>query len=71
MKILSEYSIQNIKKNKLTSIGTAFSVLVAAVFITTIFILVQSFWSWFVDNEIMMNGNWHSQIANIDGEKII
>jgi len=71
LKILSEYSIQNIKKNKLTSIGTAFSVLVAAVFITTIFILVQSFWSWFVDNEIMMNGNWHSQIANIDGEKII
>lgn len=71
MKILTEYSIENIKKNKLTSIGTTFSILIAAIFITTILILTQSFWNWYVNNEIASEGNWHSQIANVNGAEIL
>lgn len=71
MKILTEYSIANIKKNKLTSIGTTLSILIAAIFITTILILSQSFWNWFVNNEITMEGNWHSQIVNVNGARIL
>lgn len=70
MKILHEYSIQNIKKNKLISIGTAITIFIAAVFITAIVIMAQSFWRWCVDSEVMNNGNWHAQVSNVDGEKV-
>lgn len=69
MKIINEYSIQNIKKNKFTSLSLMFTIFIASVLVAVVVIFTQSFWQWCVDREMKNSGDWDARMINIMGAK--
>lgn len=70
MKIINEYSVQNIKKNKFTSLSLMFTIFTASVLVATVVIFAQSFWQWCVDRECKNSGNWDARMIDIMGSKV-
>ncbi len=70
MKIINEYSVQNIKKNKFTSFSLMLTIFIASVLVATVVIFAQSFWQWCVDRECKKSGNWDARMIGIMGSKV-
>ncbi len=70
MKIINEYSVENIKKNKFTSLSLMFTIFIASVLVATVVIFAQSFWQWCVDMECKNSGNWDARMIDIMGSKV-
>ena len=70
MKIINEYSVQNIKKNKFTSLSLMFTIFIASVLVASVAIFAQSFWQWCVDRECKNSGDWDARMLDIMGAKV-
>lgn len=63
MKLLIQYTIDNIRRNKRTSCSILIAVFLSSILLCTACIYAYSYYRWRSDLEVMYSGNWHAEIG--------
>ena len=71
MNLLTQYTLDSIRKNKRTSCSIFIAVFLSSILLCTACIYVYSFYCWRIDMEITYSGNWHGELGGeIRGEDL-
>lgn len=63
MKLLLQYTLDNIRRNKRTSCSIFFAVFLSSILLCTTCIYIDSLYHWRSDLEVIYNGNWHAELG--------
>lgn len=70
MNIIREYSLDQIRKNRRTSVSIIVAVLIASTFLCALFVFAQSFWSQMVQQEIYVGGDWDAELMDVPADRL-
>lgn len=70
MNIIWEYSIDQVRKNRRTSIAIMIAVLIASTFLCALFVFAQSFWNQMVRQEIYTGGDWDAELMDVPADRL-
>lgn len=65
MNIIREYSLDQVRKNRRTSISIMVAVLIASTFLCALLVFAQSFWNQMVQQEIYIGGDWDAELMDV------
>lgn len=70
MNIIREYSLDQVRKNRRTSISIMVAVLIASTFLCTLLVFAQSFWNQMVQQEIYTSGDWDAELMDVPADRL-
>jgi len=70
MNIIREYSLDQVRKNRRTSISIMVAVLIASTFLCTLLVFAQSFWNQMVQQEIYIGGDWDAELMDVPADRL-
>ena len=70
MNIIREYSLDQVRKNRRTSISIIVAVLIASTFLCTLLVFAQSFWNQMVQQEIYTSGDWDAELMDVPADRL-
>ena len=70
MNIIREYSLDQIRKNRRTSVSIIVAVLIASTFLCALFVFAQSFWNQMVQQEIYVGGDWDAELMDVPADRL-
>ena len=70
MNIIWEYSLDQVRKNRRTSISIMAAVLIASTFLCTLLVFAQSFWNQMVQQEIYIGGDWDAELMDVPADRL-
>lgn len=70
MNIIQEYSLDQVRKNRRTSISIMVAVLIASTFLCALLVFAQSFWNQMVQQEIYIGGNWDAELMDVPADRL-
>ena len=70
MNIIREYSLDQVRKNRRTSVSIIVAVLIASTFLCALFVFAQSFWSQMVQQEIYVGGDWDAELMDVPADRL-
>ena len=70
MNIIREYSLDQVRKNRRTSVSIIVAVLIASTFLCTLFVFAQSFWNQMVQQEIYIGGDWDAELMDVPADRL-
>lgn len=70
MNIIREYSLDQVRKNRRTSVSIIVAVLIASTFLCTLFVFAQSFWNQMVQQEIYVGGDWDAELMDVPADRL-
>ena len=70
MNIIREYSLDQVRKNRRTSISIMVAVLIASTFLCTLLVFAQSFWNQMVQQEIYISGDWDAELMDVPADRL-
>ena len=70
MNIIREYSLDQVRKNRRTSISIIVAVLIASTFLCTLLVFAQSFWNQMVQQEIYASGDWDAELMDVPADRL-
>nr|WP_300815922.1 ABC transporter permease [uncultured Acetatifactor sp.] len=70
MNIIREYSLDQVRKNRRTSISIIAAVLIASTFLCTLFVFAQSFWNQMVQQEVYVAGDWDAELMGVPADRL-
>ncbi len=70
MNIIREYSLDQVRKNRRTSISIIVAVLIASTFLCTLLVFAQSFWNQMVQQEIYIGGDWDAELMDVPADRL-
>ena len=70
MNIIREYSLDQVRKNRRTSVSIIVAVLIASTFLCTLFVFAQSFWNQMVQQEIYIGGDWDAELMDVPAGRL-
>ena len=71
MKLLLQYTLDNIRRNKRTSCSIFFAVFLSSILLCTTCIYIDSLYHWRSNLEMIHSGNWHAELGgDITADKL-
>lgn len=70
MNIIREYSLDQVRKNRRTSISIMVAVLIASTFLCALLVFAQSFWNQMVQQEIYIGGDWDAELMDVPADRL-
>lgn len=70
MNIIREYSLDQVRKNRRTSVSIIVAVLIASTFLCTLFVFAQSFWNQMVQQEVYLSGDWDAELMDVPAGRL-
>lgn len=70
MNIIREYSLDQVRKNRRTSISIIVAVLIASTFLCTLLVFAQSFWNQMVQQQIYTSGDWDAELMDVPADRL-
>ena len=70
MNIIQEYSLDQVRKNRRTSVSIIVAVLIASTFLCTLFVFAQSFWNQMVQQEVYAAGDWDAELMDVPADRL-
>ncbi|MCR2050553.1 FtsX-like permease family protein [Acetatifactor muris] len=70
MNIIREYSLDQVRKNRRTSVSIIVAVLIASTFLCTLLVFAQSFWNQMVQQEIYTSGDWDAELMDVPADRL-
>lgn len=70
MNIIREYSLDQVRKNRRTSVSIIVAVLIASTFLCALFVFAQSFWNQMVQQEVYTSGEWDAELMDVPAGKL-
>lgn len=70
MNIIREYSLDQVRKNRRTSVSIIVAVLIASTFLCALFVFAQSFWNQMVQQEIYVGGDWDAELMDVPADRL-
>lgn len=71
MKVIYEYTLDHIRRNKRTSAAIMMAILLSATLLNCLCTFLYSFRSWQIDMEKYRSGSWHGELyENISGDRL-
>ena len=70
MNIIQEYSLDQVRKNRRTSVSIIAAVLIASTFLCTLLVFAQSFWNQMVQQEIYIGGDWDAELMDVPADRL-
>ena len=70
MNIIREYSLDQVRKNRRTSVSIIVAVLIASTLLCTLFVFAQSFWNQMVQQEIFTSGDWDAELMSVPADRL-
>ncbi len=70
MNIIREYSLDQVRKNRRTSVSIILAVLIASTFLCTLFVFAQSFWNQMVQQEVYTAGDWDAELMDVPAGRL-
>ncbi|MCM1154952.1 MAG: ABC transporter permease [Roseburia sp.] len=70
MNIIREYSLDQVRKNRRTSLSIIAAVLIASTFLCTLFVFAQSFWNQMVQQEVYAYGDWDAELMDVPADRL-
>ncbi len=70
MSIIQEYSLDQVRKNRRTSISIMIAVLIASTFLCSLLVFAQSFWKQMVQQEVYIAGDWDAELMDVPADRL-
>ncbi len=70
MNIIREYSLDQVRKNRRTSVSIIVAVLIASTFLCALFVFAQSFWNQMVQQEVYTSGDWDAELMDVPADRL-
>ncbi len=70
MNIIREYSLDQVRKNRRTSVSIIVAVLIASTFLCALFVFAQSFWNQMVQQEVYTAGDWDAELMDVPADRL-
>ena len=70
MNIIREYSLDQVRKNRRTSVSIIVAVLIASTFLCALFVFAQSFWNQMVQQEVYTSGDWDAELMDVPAGRL-
>lgn len=70
MNIIQEYSFDQVRKNRRTSVSIIVAVLIASTFLCALFVFAQSFWNQMVQQEVYIGGDWDAELMDVPADRL-
>ena len=70
MNIIREYSLDQVRKNRRTSVSIIVAVLIASTFLCALFVFTQSFWNQMVQQEVYISGDWDAELMDVPADRL-
>ena len=70
MNIIREYSLDQVRKNRRTSVSITVAVLIASTFLCTLLVFAQSFWNQMVQQEVYAAGDWDAELMDVPADRL-
>lgn len=70
MNIIREYSLDQVRKNRRTSVSIIVAVLIASTFLCTLFVFAQSFWNQMIQQEVYTAGDWDAELMDVPADRL-
>lgn len=70
MNIIREYSLDQVRKNRRTSVSIIVAVLIASTFLCALLVFAQSFWNQMVQQEVYISGDWDAELIDVPADRL-
>lgn len=70
MNIIREYSLDQVRKNRRTSVSIIVAVLIASTFLCALLVFAQSFWNQMVQQEVYISGDWDAELMDVPAGRL-
>lgn len=70
MNIIQEYSLDQVRKNRRTSVSIIVAVLIASTFLCALLVFAQSFWNQMVQQQVYTSGDWDAELMDVPADRL-